>query len=66
MVKEVLQLLWVAVVGIVSRCGLIIEVRPRNQPNKTMLALYRQLFSHRWFWFISDVTLLKAVLPLRS
>ena len=32
-----------ALVGIVSRRGLRIEVRRRNQPNKSKLALYKPL-----------------------
>ena len=32
-----------AVVGIVSRCGLRIEVRRRNQPNKSKLVLCKPL-----------------------
>ena len=38
-----------AIVGIISRCGLRIEVRRRNQPNKSKLALYKpllRLYSH--------------------
>ena len=33
----------VAIVGIVSRCGLRIEARRKNQPNKSKLALYKPL-----------------------
>ena len=32
-----------AIVGIVSRRGLRIKARRRNQPNKSKLALYKQL-----------------------
>ena len=32
-----------AIVGIVSRCGLRIEARRRNQPNKSKLVLYKPL-----------------------
>ena len=32
-----------AIVGIVSRCGLKIEVHRRNQPNKRKLVLYKPL-----------------------
>ena len=38
-----------AIVGIVSRRGLRIEARRRNQPNKSKLALYKpllRLYSH--------------------
>ena len=38
-----------AIVGIVSRCGLRIEARRRNQPNKSKLVLYKpllRLYSH--------------------
>ena len=38
-----------AIVGIVSRRGLRIEARHRNQPNKSKLALYKpllRLYSH--------------------
>ena len=35
-----------AVVGIISRSGIKIEVHCRNQPNKGKLALYNLLHSH--------------------
>ena len=34
-----------AVVGVVSRCGLIIEVSHRNEPNKSKFTQYIPLFS---------------------
>ena len=43
--KQVLQLLYGAVVSIISKCGLIIEVRCRNQSSKTKLVLYKPLLS---------------------
>ena len=48
-----------AIVGIVSRRGLRIEVRRRNQPNKSKLALYKPLlclFSHLKQPYISNKT----------
>ena len=32
-----------AIVGIISRCGLVIEVCHGKQPNKSKLALFKQL-----------------------
>ena len=34
----------VAVVSIVNRCGLSVDVHHRNQPNKSKLLLYKPLF----------------------
>ena len=41
----VLQFNVAAIVGIVSRCGLTIEVCHRSHPNNNKPALYNQLFS---------------------
>ena len=41
MVKQVLQLYVAAVVGIISRCGLSIDMHHGNQPNKSKLELYK-------------------------
>ena len=47
MVKQVLSTIFiVAVVGNVSRHGLCIDVRHRNQSNKSKLMLYNSLLSH--------------------
>ena len=46
-----------AIVGIVSRCGLRIESRCRNQPNKSKLSLYKPLlclYSHLKQPYISN------------
>ena len=48
-----------AIVGIVSRRGLRIEVRRRNQPNKSKLVLYKPLlrsYSHLKQPYISNKT----------
>ena len=48
-----------AIVGIVSRRGLRIEARHRNQPNKSKLALYKPLlclYSHLKQPYISNKT----------
>ena len=48
-----------AIVGIVSRRGLINEARHRNQPNKSKLALYKPLFhlySHLKQLYMSNKT----------
>ena len=48
-----------AIVGIVSRRGLRIEARHRNQPNKSKLALYKpllRLYSHLKQPYISNKT----------
>ena len=49
-----------AIVGIVSRHGLRIEVRRRNQANKSNLALYKPLllclYSHLKLPYISNKT----------
>ena len=48
-----------AIIGIVSRRGLTIEVRCRNQPNKRKLALYKPLlhfYSHLKQLYISNKT----------
>ena len=48
-----------AIVGIVSRRGLRIEVRRRNQANKSKLALYKPLlclYSHLKQLYISNRT----------
>ena len=48
-----------AIVGIVSRCGLRIEARRRNQPNKSKLALYKPLlhfYSHLKQLYMSNKT----------
>ena len=47
----------VAIVGIISRCNLRNEVRCRNQPNKSKLALYKPLlhfYSHLKQLYISN------------
>ena len=49
----------VAIVSIVSRCVLRNEVRRRNQPNKSKLALYKSLFhfySHLKQLYMSNKT----------
>ena len=49
----------VAIVRIVSRRGLRIEARHRNQPNKSKLALYKpllRLYSHLKQLYISNKT----------
>ena len=47
----------VAVVGMVSRCGLSIDVCHKNQPNKHKLALYKPSFhfnsSLKWLYISS-------------
>ena len=46
-----------AIVGIISRRGLRIEMRHRNQPNKSKLALYKpliRLYSHLKQPYISN------------
>ena len=48
-----------AIVGVVSRRGLRIEARRRNQPNKNKLALYKPLlclYSHLKQPYISNKT----------
>ena len=48
-----------AIVGIISRRGLRIEVRRRNQPNKSKLLLYKpllRLYSHLKQPYISNKT----------
>ena len=48
-----------AIVDIVSRCGLRIGARRRNQPNKSKLALYKpsfRLYSHLKQPYISTKT----------
>ena len=45
-----------AIVSIVSRRSLKIEVRCRNQANKSKLALYKPLCSHLKQWYISNKT----------
>ena len=48
-----------AIVGIVSRCGLRIEARHKNQPNKSKLPLYKPLLhlcSHLKQPYISNKT----------
>ena len=48
-----------AIVGIVSRCGLRIEARRRNQPNKSKLVLYKpllHLYSHLKQLYLSNKT----------
>ena len=48
-----------AIVGIITRCSLRIEVRRRNQPNRSKLALYKpllRLYSHLKQPYISNKT----------